>query len=95
MRYVDLPFVKTGGLVTRLSENPQKLDGLAGVTLGAIIQAISTVISGSALGLIFIWRVGLVGIGMYTSFNYPAHAYPDFAIKHACLFLFPLAISVW
>jgi ATP-binding cassette, subfamily B (MDR/TAP), member 1 len=55
--------MQTGSLVSQLSQNPQKFDGLAGITLGAIIQAISTVISGSILGLIFIWRVGLVGIG--------------------------------
>jgi ATP-binding cassette, subfamily B (MDR/TAP), member 1 len=61
--------MQTGSLVSQLSQNPQKFDGLAGITLGAIIQALSTVISGSILGLVFIWRVGLVGIGThYTLF---------------------------
>ncbi|KAF8892354.1 multidrug resistance protein 1 [Gymnopilus junonius] len=52
----------TGSLVAKLSDNPQKFEGLAGVTLGAIIQGISTVITGSILGLIFVWRIGLVGM---------------------------------
>ena len=45
--------MQTGSLVSQLSQNPQKFDGLAGITLGAIIQALSTAISGSILGLIF------------------------------------------
>ena len=67
--------MQTGSLVSQLSQNPQKFDGLAGITLGTIIQALSTVISGSILGLVFIWRVGLVGIGTYYTlfilFNFP------------------------
>ncbi|PPQ73650.1 hypothetical protein CVT26_010608 [Gymnopilus dilepis] len=53
----------TGSLVSKLSDNPQKFEGLAGVTLGAIIQGISTVVTGSILGLVFIWKIGLVGMG--------------------------------
>ncbi|KAF8900291.1 multidrug resistance protein 1 [Gymnopilus junonius] len=52
----------TGSLISELSDNPQKFDGLAGVTLGGIIQAISTLVCGCILGLVFIWRVGLVGL---------------------------------
>ncbi|KAF9238097.1 P-loop containing nucleoside triphosphate hydrolase protein [Melanogaster broomeanus] len=37
----------TGALTANLSDNPQKIDGLAGITLGAIIQAIATLIRGS------------------------------------------------
>ena len=55
--------IQTGALVSQLSDNPQKVDGLAGVTLGTIVQTFATIISGSVLGLAFIWRVGLVGIG--------------------------------
>ena len=73
----------TGALTTGLSDNPQKIFGLAGVTLGAcvfhfpplvfnrrltkdssIVQAISTIIAGSIIGLVFSWKVSLVGIGM-------------------------------
>ena len=49
-------------LTSKLSDNPQKINGLAGVTLGAIVQAIATVISGSILGLVIIWKLALVGI---------------------------------
>ncbi len=68
-----------------LSDGPQKISGLAGITLGAyvacyiskfflrrlifglsIIQALATLISGFAIGLIFIWKVGLVGFGKLT-----------------------------
>jgi len=47
-----------------LSDNPQKVNGLAGVTLGAIVQSISTLIAGAVIGLAFIWKVALVAIGM-------------------------------
>lgn len=49
-------------MTAQLSENPQKINGLAGITLGAIVQSIATLISGSILGLAFIWKVALVGI---------------------------------
>ncbi|KAJ2914638.1 hypothetical protein MD484_g5775, partial [Candolleomyces efflorescens] len=52
----------TGALTANLSENPQKVHGLAGVTLGAIVQAITCVVVGSILGLIFIWKLALIGI---------------------------------
>lgn len=40
------------------------MHGLAGVTLGTIVQAITCVVVGSILGLIFIWKLALIGIGM-------------------------------
>jgi len=49
--------------VSQLSDNPQKVEGLAGKTFGAVIQTVSNIISGSVLGLVFIWRIGLVGTG--------------------------------
>jgi len=54
---------QTGSLVSQLSDNPQKVNGLAGITLGVIIQGVATLIAGSVLGLVFIWKVALVGIG--------------------------------
>jgi len=53
---------QTGALTSQLSENPQKVNGLAGITLGAIVQSIATLIAGSILGLCFIWKVALVAI---------------------------------
>ncbi|KAJ2930895.1 hypothetical protein H1R20_g6196, partial [Candolleomyces eurysporus] len=62
IEYFDREENSTGALTAKLSDNPQKVNGLAGVTLGAIVQSIATVISGSILGLVFIWKLGLVGI---------------------------------
>ena len=67
--------MQTGSLTANLSDNPQKVNGLAGVTLGAIVQSISTLITGAIIGLVFIWKVALVAIGMakliLLSFEYP------------------------
>jgi len=46
----------------KLSDNPQRVNGLAGITPGAILQGIATVILGSVLGLVFVWKVALIGI---------------------------------
>ncbi len=68
-----------------LSDAPQKIVGLAGITLGAcvplrflicihlrmlttafsIIQATSTLAIGLVIGLVYMWKVGLVGLGKY------------------------------
>lgn len=53
----------TGGLVSVLSDNPTKISGLAGVTLGAIVQSFATVIGGSIIGLVFGPKLAAVGIG--------------------------------
>ncbi|KAG7088358.1 hypothetical protein E1B28_012362 [Marasmius oreades] len=52
----------TGGLTTDLSDHPQKVNGLAGITLGAIVQSLSTLIVGIIVGIIFAWKIGLVGL---------------------------------
>ncbi|KAG8907884.1 GTPase-activating protein [Tulasnella sp. 403] len=52
----------TGGLVSVLSDNPTKISGLAGVTLGAIVQSTATVIGGSIIGLVFGPKLAAVGI---------------------------------
>ncbi|VDB87190.1 unnamed protein product [Peniophora sp. CBMAI 1063] len=62
IEYFDRDENNTGALVSNLSDGPQKVNGLAGVTLGAIVQSISTLILGVILGLIFIWKIGLVGL---------------------------------
>lgn len=58
----------TGGLVSVLSDNPTKISGLAGVTLGAIVQSIATVIGGSIIGLVFGAKLAAVGIGEFPRF---------------------------
>jgi ATP-binding cassette subfamily B (MDR/TAP) protein 1 len=62
VEYFDREENATGSLTAALSENPQKVNGLAGVTLGVILQSITTLIAGAILGLIFAWKLGLVGI---------------------------------
>ncbi|KAJ7288261.1 P-loop containing nucleoside triphosphate hydrolase protein [Mycena rebaudengoi] len=62
IEFFDKDENSAGGLTSTLSENPQKVNGLAGVTLGAIVQSIATLISGAAIGLAIFWQVGLVGI---------------------------------
>ncbi|KAF9242529.1 ste6-like protein [Melanogaster broomeanus] len=51
----------TGSLTANLSNNPQKINGLAGVTLGAIIQAITTLIGGSVIGLAYAYKPAFGG----------------------------------
>jgi ATP-binding cassette, subfamily B (MDR/TAP), member 1 len=72
-----------------LSDGPQKIFGLAGVTLGAcvlftfrhshlytltlmfrIVQAFATLGIGIVIGLIYIWKVGLVGFGIFLPIHY-------------------------
>lgn len=63
---------QTGSLVSNLSDGPQKINGLAGITLGAIVQSIATLVLGTILGLVFIWKLGLVGFGKFTLSPYRA-----------------------
>ncbi|KAJ7459918.1 P-loop containing nucleoside triphosphate hydrolase protein [Mycena latifolia] len=62
IEFFDRDENSAGGLTSTLSDNPQKVNGLAGVTLGAIVQSASTLIAGAIIGLAVIWKVGLVGI---------------------------------
>ncbi|KAF8833813.1 P-loop containing nucleoside triphosphate hydrolase protein, partial [Paxillus ammoniavirescens] len=55
-------FFTTGILTANLGENPQKINGLAGVTLGTIVQSMSTLIGGSAIGLAYAYKPALVGM---------------------------------
>jgi ATP-binding cassette, subfamily B (MDR/TAP), member 1 len=60
--YFDDKDHSTGALTSGLSQNPEKIAGLAGTTLGSITQSLITVIGGSIIGLCFGWRLALVGI---------------------------------
>ncbi|KAI0282942.1 P-loop containing nucleoside triphosphate hydrolase protein [Russula brevipes] len=62
IEYFDQDEHNSGAIVSNLSGGPQKIYGLAGVTLGAIIQAFATLAAGLTIGLIFIWKIGLVGL---------------------------------
>ncbi|KIO30809.1 hypothetical protein M407DRAFT_68753 [Tulasnella calospora MUT 4182] len=52
----------SGRLVSLLSDNPAKISGLAGLTLGAIIQSVATVIGGAVIGFVFAPKLGAVGL---------------------------------
>ncbi|KAK7056875.1 hypothetical protein VNI00_002592 [Paramarasmius palmivorus] len=62
IEYFDKDEHSTGSLTSDLSDNPQKVNGLAGITLGAIVQSVATLVGGVILGLIFAWKLGLVGL---------------------------------
>jgi len=62
IEFFDKTENSTGTLTANLSDNPQKVNGLAGVTLGAIVQSISTLVAGSIIGLAFVWKLALVAI---------------------------------
>ncbi len=55
--YFDESNHSAGSLTGNLSDQPQKVNGLAGVTLGAILQAMATVVSGCIIGLVYSWKV--------------------------------------
>ncbi|KAG8754579.1 GTPase-activating protein [Serendipita sp. 396] len=60
--YFDEEKHSTGALTSGLAQNPENISGLAGVTLGAIVQAIFTIVGGSIIGLVYGWKLALVGI---------------------------------
>ncbi|KIL62960.1 hypothetical protein M378DRAFT_80370 [Amanita muscaria Koide BX008] len=62
IEFFDEDYNNSGALTASLSDNPQKVNGLGGITLGTIIANVSTIISGAALGLAFVWKAALVGI---------------------------------
>ncbi|KAI0287212.1 P-loop containing nucleoside triphosphate hydrolase protein [Russula brevipes] len=62
IEYFDQEEHNSGAIVSGLSDGPQKISGLAGVTLGAIIQAFATLVAGLTIGLIYIWKLGLLGL---------------------------------
>ncbi|KAI5993497.1 P-loop containing nucleoside triphosphate hydrolase protein [Pisolithus albus] len=62
IQFFDRVENNTGMLTTRVNDHPQKVEGLAGVTLGAIIQAFTSLISSSIIGLAYAWKPALVGI---------------------------------
>jgi ATP-binding cassette, subfamily B (MDR/TAP), member 1 len=52
----------TGSLTTALSQNPEKVAGLAGITMGVLYQSLVTIIGGSIIGLCYGWKLSLVAI---------------------------------
>ncbi|TCD63929.1 GTPase-activating protein [Steccherinum ochraceum] len=62
IEYFDKDGNSTGQLTANLSGNPLKISGIAGLTLGAVVQAIATLIGGYVIGLAYAWQLALVGI---------------------------------
>lgn len=54
--------MQTGALTSSLADNAQKISGLAGTTLGTIIQSTATIVCGAIIGLIYGWKLSLIGI---------------------------------
>jgi hypothetical protein len=84
--------LQTGSLTAQLSDNPQKVNGLAGITLGTIVRSISCLIAGSILSLVFIWRVALVGMGTFDLSVHPAQAH---YYRSACIPLLMTMGYIW
>ena len=61
IEFFDKKENSTGILTSGLADNSQKVQGLAGVTMGTIIQSISTLIVGIAIGIGYNWKLGLIG----------------------------------
>ncbi|KAF7314410.1 hypothetical protein MKEN_00913800 [Mycena kentingensis (nom. inval.)] len=62
IEFFDKDENSAGSLTSSLSDNPQKVNGLAGVTLGAIVQSFATLLAGAIIGIAIIWQLGLVGL---------------------------------
>ncbi|KAG2740983.1 P-loop containing nucleoside triphosphate hydrolase protein [Suillus brevipes Sb2] len=62
IEYFDNDKNTTGALTSSLSENPQRINGLAGITLGTIIQSIATLVVGLSIGFAYAWQTALVGM---------------------------------
>ncbi|KAI6043447.1 P-loop containing nucleoside triphosphate hydrolase protein [Pisolithus marmoratus] len=63
MQFFDRAENNTGTLTSRVNDDPQKVEGLAGITLGAIIQSVTTLLGGSIVGLAYAWKPAIVAIG--------------------------------
>lgn len=60
--YHDEDSHSSGSLSNSLAGNSQKINGLVGVTLGTIIQSISTLVTGAIIALANGWKLSLVVI---------------------------------
>jgi ATP-binding cassette subfamily B (MDR/TAP) protein 1 len=58
--FFDLPENSSGALVSLLSTDVTSLAGMSGATLGAIFNALTTIIVALTLGCAISWRLGLV-----------------------------------
>ncbi|KAJ7733032.1 P-loop containing nucleoside triphosphate hydrolase protein [Mycena metata] len=62
IQFFDKESNNTGSLTSNLSDQPQRVKGLIGITLGAIVECIATLATGWIVGLVFAWKLGLISI---------------------------------
>ncbi|KAF9444209.1 P-loop containing nucleoside triphosphate hydrolase protein [Macrolepiota fuliginosa MF-IS2] len=62
VQFFDSERNSSGILTSRINGDPGKVKGLAGITLGTIIQGLATITAGVVAGLVIVWKVGLVGM---------------------------------
>nr|GAT56645.1 predicted protein [Mycena chlorophos] len=62
VEFFDKQENNTGALTANLSDYPQKVRGLMGMILGSVIDNLGTLVIGWVLGLVFVWKLGLVCI---------------------------------
>ena len=62
VKYFDEDKHNSGVLTTTLAEHTQKINGFVGVSMGTIVQSVSTVVTGSIIALIYGWKLALVVI---------------------------------
>ncbi|KAJ7064133.1 P-loop containing nucleoside triphosphate hydrolase protein [Mycena amicta] len=62
IEFFDKQENNTGALTANLSDYTQKVKGLMGMTLGSVIECLASLAMGWIIGLIFVWKLGLVCI---------------------------------
>ncbi|KAJ7135203.1 P-loop containing nucleoside triphosphate hydrolase protein [Mycena crocata] len=62
IQFFDKETNSTGNLTSNLSDHPQKVKMLVGLTLGAIVECLATLVTGWVVGLIFVWKLGLISM---------------------------------
>lgn len=73
----------TGALTSKLADQPQKVQGLAGVTLGTIVQSISTIVTGMIIGLIYGPKLAAIGKSNECAWGFDAKIH--FQVSHVFL----------
>ncbi|GAA99245.1 uncharacterized protein L969DRAFT_93707 [Mixia osmundae IAM 14324] len=62
--FFDLEVNSTGVLVTAVSDRASKINGMAGVTLGVLVQSLVTLLAGVVVGIGFAPKIGAVALAL-------------------------------
>uniref|UniRef100_A0A1B0DLK9 ABC-type xenobiotic transporter n=1 Tax=Phlebotomus papatasi TaxID=29031 RepID=A0A1B0DLK9_PHLPP len=60
IRWYDDPNNSVGGLLARLSKDCANVQGATGIRISAILQAITSIVIGGAIGLLIFWKYALI-----------------------------------